>query len=171
MLKNIANIVNRMLTHLKDPRDVQDIGFTTMLTVRFRLHGRKFDVRGIYPNISVEEIDGSIMCVSKEALEIQHQLNADTLDESDTHDEINESFDDAICAHVDSMSESDVRQYNEDCGGPDLDPVNIQRTWLKTHMLHLGNNMPDLLETIGIVEGLERRKELAATLKELRGKK
>lgn len=168
MLKEITHIVHTMMTSLKDIRGVQEIHFICNQAVRFRIRGKVFDVRGTYPLFSVHEIEGSCMCGSKAAYEIERQMNSGGVEETEDfgHDSRDEAFNDLLCSHVESMEEEAVRRYNEECGGPDLDPINSQRTWLKTHFLHIGHNTPDLLETVLMMEGRERREELAKAIKE-----
>ncbi|QZE56463.1 hypothetical protein pEaSNUABM3_00266 [Erwinia phage pEa_SNUABM_3] len=168
MLDKITHIVHTMMTSLKDIRNVQEVRFIGNEAVRFRLHDRTFDVRGNYPLFSVHEIEGSCMCGSKAARDVEAQMNSGGVDgeEDFGHNSSDEALNDLLCAHVESMEEEAVRRYNEECGGPDLDPINSQRTWLKTHFLHIGHNTPDLLETVLMMEGRERRDELANAVKE-----
>lgn len=168
MLKEITHIVLTMMTSLKDIRKVQEIHFIGNMAVRFRLDGKVFDVRGTFPLFSVHEIEGATMCGSKVAYEIERQMNSGGVEESEDlgHDSQYEAIDELLCAHVESMEEDAVRRYNEECGGPDLDPINSQRTWLKTHFLHIGHNLPDLFETVSMMESRSRRDALAKAIKD-----
>ncbi|QZE58827.1 hypothetical protein pEaSNUABM28_00270 [Erwinia phage pEa_SNUABM_28] len=164
MIPEVTHIFNVMMTSLKDVRSVERLHLINKSAVRFHLKGKHFDVRGQYPLFSVHEIEGSTMAYSRAAKEIESQLNGEPIEEveDNTHDA---ALDDVLIAHVDNMAEDRVRAYNEECGGPDLDPINMQRTWLKTHFLHIGHNTPDLLETVLYMEGKERREELAKAIK------
>ncbi|AWY08528.1 hypothetical protein HOT49_gp269 [Erwinia phage vB_EamM_Alexandra] len=164
MIPELTHIFNVMMTSLKDIRSVDRLHLINKGAVRFHLKGKQFDVRGTFPMFSVHEVDSACLLYSKAAKEIETQLNGEPIEELEevVNDEV---FNDTLIAHVDSMDEQHVRAYNEECGGPDLDPINGQRTWLKTHFLHIGHNTPDLLETVLMMEGKERRDALAEAIK------
>lgn len=170
MLKEITHIVHTMMTSLKDIRSVQEIHFIGNQAVRFRMQGKVFDVRGTYPLFSVHEIEASCMCASKSAYEIERQLNSEPLSDEPPEFTANgseEALNDLLCSHVDSIEEQHVRAYNEECGGPDLDPIESQRIWLKTHFLHMGANVPDMLEAVRYTEGRDRSDTLAKAIKDI----
>lgn len=164
MIPELTHIFNVMMTSLKDIRSVDRLHLINKSAVRFHLKGKQFDVRGKFPLLSVHEVESHCLSYSKAAKEIEAQLNGDPIEEieDNSHDT---ALDEVLLAHVDSMEEDRVRAYNEECGGPDLDPINMQRTWLKTHFLHIGHNTPDLLETVLMMEGQERHDALAGAVK------
>lgn len=164
MMPGISHIVSVMMTSLKDVRKIDRLSIISTEAVRFHLKGTAFDVRGKFPLFTVHEIESHCMSYSKAAKEIEAQLNGDPIVELE--ESVNdEALTDVLIAHVDSMDEQHVRAYNEECGGPDLDSINVQRTWLKTHFLHIGHNTPSLLETVLFVEGSERSDILAEAVK------
>lgn len=169
MLNQITHIVHTMMTSLKDVRAVQEIHFIGNMAVRFRLDNKVFDVRGHYPLFSVHEIEGSCMSGSKAAYEIERQLNGGPIavqgEEDFAHDSHEEAVNDLLCAHVDSMDEEHVRAYNEECGGPDLDPINAQRVWLKTHLIHRSAELSRMFEEVLFMEGKERYEQLRKSIK------
>ena len=164
MIPELSHIVSIMMTSLKDVRKVDHLSFIGRDAVRFRLKTKLFDVRGKFPMFTVHEVEANCLSYTKAAKEIEAQLNGEPIVELD--ETVNdEALTDVLIAHVDSMDEQHVRAYNEECGGPDLDPINMQRTWLKTHFLHIGHNTPDMLETVLFMEGKERRNSLAEAVK------
>ena len=171
MLDQITHIVQVMMTSLKDVREVEQVNFIGNQAVRFRMNGKIFDVRGHYPLFSVHEIEGSCMSGSKAAYEIERQMNGGPIESQDSedfaHDSHEEAVNDLLCNHVDSMCEERVRAYNEECGGPDLDPINAQRVWLKAHFIHISAEIPSMLETVMFMEGKERYEQLRKAIKEI----
>lgn len=171
MLKQITHTVQVMMTSLKDVRDVEEVHFIGDKAVRFRIQGKVYDVRGNYPLFCVHEIEGSCMAASRAAYEIERQMNGGPIESQDTedfaHDSHEEAVNDLLCNHVDSMEEDRVRAYNEECGGPDLDPINAQRVWLKAHFIHISAEIPSMLETVMFMEGKERYEQLRRAIKEI----
>lgn len=170
MLQEISHIVTVMMTSLKDVRSVDSINFIGKEAVRFKLKNKLFDVRGHFPLFAVHEIEGSCMVGSKAAYEIERQLNSEPLSDEPPEFTANgseEALNDLLCSHVDSMEEQHVRAYNEECGGPDLDPIESQRIWLKTHFLHMGANVPDMLEAVRYTECRDRSDTLAKAIKDI----
>lgn len=171
MLSQITHIIQVMMTSLKDVRAVEEVRIIGDKAVRFRTNGKTFDVRGHYPLFCVHEIEGSCMCGSKDAYEIERQLNGGPIEsqneEAFAHDSHEEAVNDLLCNHVDSMEEDRVRAYNEECGGPDLDPINGQRVWLKAHFIHISAEIPSMLETVMFMEGKERYEQLRRAIKEI----
>jgi len=169
MLDQITHIIQAMMTNLKDVRAVEEVRIIGSMAVRFRAKGKTFDVRGHYPLFCVNEIEGSCMTGSKAAYEIERQMNGGPIDSQDeedfAHDSHEEAVNDLLCAHVDSMSEEHVRAYNEECGGPDLDPINAQRVWLKTHLIHRSAELSRMFEEVLFMEGKERYEELRKAIK------
>ena len=169
MLDQITHIVQVMMTSLKDVREVEQINFIGNQAVRIRMKGKIFDVRGHYPLFSVHEIEGSCMSGSKAAYEIERQMNGGPIESQDSedfaHDSHEEAVNDLLCAHVDSMDEEHVRAYNEECGGPDLDPINAQRVWLKTHLIHRSAELSRMFEEVLFMEGKERYEQLRKSIK------
>lgn len=169
MLDQITHIIQVMMTSLKDVRAVEEVRIIGNMAVRFRMNGKTFDVRGHYPLFSVHEIEGSCMAGTKLAYEIERQLNGGPIESQDEEDfaldSHEEAVNDLLCAHVDSMDEERVRAYNEECGGPDLDPINGQRVWLKTHLIHRSAEMSRMFEEVLFMEGKERYEQLRKAIK------
>lgn len=165
MFPETNNIIQAIMTNLKDVRKVTEVHTIRNNAVRIRVNGKMFDIRGTYPLFSVHEIDGACMMGSKDAYEVERQLNGNPIVEEDEPvPESDEKYHQALCAFVDSMPEEAVKRYNEECGGPDLDTIDVQRTWLKTHFIFIGHDVTDLLDKVKFMEGKERMMELAKTI-------
>ena len=167
MIKEINHIIVTMMTNLKDVRRVTDIHIIGSVAVRFVCNQTQFDVRGAYPMITVHEVEGNMLVGSQAAREIEKQLNGEPIVEVEEETHIDSpEYHDLLCAHVDGMSDDIVQSYNEHCGGPDLDTMQTQRTWLKTHFLHMSYNKHDMLDIVCMLEGVERSSQLDKALVE-----
>ncbi len=164
MFPLITHTLQVIMTNLKDVRRVSDVSLIGNHAVRIKIGTTLFDIRGSYPMFVVHEIEGGCMRGSDAAREIEKQLNGEPIIEVEDFDAHDPEVGDALCDHVDSMRVQDVQNYSESCGGPDLDPIDRQRTWLKAHFLHKANNLPELLEEVLSIEGKERKNQLRKVL-------
>lgn len=166
-MKRTSHLIDIMITHLKEIRKVSNVNILGDGVVRFNLDGKCYHIDGQYPLITVNEIESVFMTGSKAAREIELQLNGEPVVdlEEDSHLDCPE-FHDMLCAHVDSMDDHTVQEYSEHCGGPDLDTMQTQRTWLKTHFLHMSYNKPALLDIVHMLEGPVRKSQLAKAFKD-----
>lgn len=168
MFPETSNILLHIMTHLKDVRKVTEVHILQNNAVRITIEAKLFDIRGTHPLFSVHEIERSCMSGSKAAYEIERQLNGNPFEEEGeyTPSPNDEKYNELLCAHVDSMLDEDVKKYNEECGGPDLDSLDVQRTWLKTHFIFIGHNIVDIMEKVEFMEGRARRSTLSKSFKE-----
>lgn len=167
---NVVHIVHHIMTHLAAVRLISTLTFIGQDAVRFKVGAKTFDVRGRHPSFIVHQVDGGCLCSNADAAEIEAQLNGDPV--SSMRDQLPHPchIQTAIDQHVDTMPDKDVQNYSEHQGGPDMDCVSVQRSWLKEHLISNSIALSNMLDIVSFLESPERRNSLAMAIELNKGR-